>query len=94
MPDPRFFDTDERTEAALAASRLMEALHVLGVDLDNFDLADECPSCRPTGDLCVSLGSYRPAVLSEAAEKLEVVARKAERLDEVTQLIDSIRATT
>ncbi|MFD9792111.1 hypothetical protein ACFWXK_14295 [Streptomyces sp. NPDC059070] len=78
MSDPHYFDTDERIEAALAASRLVEAFQALGVDLDDADIDAPCADrhCCPRRDVFVSLGSYPPSVLTDAAAKLEAVAQR------------------
>ncbi|GGP71902.1 hypothetical protein [Streptomyces melanogenes] len=77
MSDPHYFDDDERTAASLAASRFVEALQQLGVEeLDNLDLEAPCGRFCPTREARVSLGSYLPADLMEAARKLEAAAKR------------------
>lgn len=76
-PDPHYFDSEERTEASLAASRLVEALKALGIEeLDNLDLEISCAHCCTVFETRISLGSYRPAELVEVAAKLEAVVHQ------------------
>lgn len=72
-----FFTDPEREKVSDAGKRLFKALQALGIDLDNFDISSPCVDrhCCKNRETLLSLGSYRPDVANEAAERLEHIAQ-------------------